>query len=122
MCHPLKWPVAVFLDIAGHGRQLREPYQLTMFSSPSCGSDVVRLIAEVQDLNANVRQLLATTPQRTKTWIEPRELAALLGVSTRTIGNWREAGRFQESSYRPSSKGFQYHAQRALADAQACTN
>ena len=34
-------------------------------------------IAEVQELTSAVRQLVATTPQRTKQWLEPRELAQL---------------------------------------------
>ena len=80
--------------------------------------DVVRLIAEVQDLNAVVKALVATTPQRTKTWLEPKELAPLLNVSTRTLGKWREQGRFRDGSYRPTAKGFQYHAKKALEDAQ----
>ncbi len=80
--------------------------------------DVVRLIAEVQSLTATVKDLVATTPHRAKTWLEPRELAALLNVSTRTLGKWREQGRFREESYRPTAKGFQYHSKNALADAQ----
>ena len=37
-------------------------------------------IAEVQELTSAVRQLVATTPQRTKQWLEPRELAQLLPI------------------------------------------
>ena len=88
-------------------------------NSAFSADQVLLLIAEVQNLNATVKELVATTPQRTKTWIEPRELAALLGVSTRTIANWRESGRFAESSYRPTKKGYQFHSQKSLADAQS---
>ena len=80
--------------------------------------EVIRLIAEVQDLTAVVRQLVATTPSRTKTWLDPRELAGLLGVSTRTIGNWREQGRFRPGSFRLHNKKFQYHGETALVDAE----
>jgi len=79
-------------------------------------ADFACLVAEVQDLTSTVRQLIATTPQRTKTWLEPRELATLVGVSTRTVANWREAGRFRERSHRPSAKGYQYHSKLALED------
>ena len=79
---------------------------------------LTRLLAETEELNANVRALLATTPQRTKNWLEPRELAQLLGVSTRTIANWREQGRFHPGSFRAVGRGYQYHCKDALADAQ----
>ena len=75
-------------------------------------------IAEVQELTSAVRQLVATTPQRTKTWLEPRELAQLLGISTRTLAVWRTDGRFRPISIRKHGRGYQFHADWALADAQ----
>jgi hypothetical protein len=79
---------------------------------------VARLIGEVQELMAVVRDLVKHTPHRTKTWLEPSELASLLGVSTRTLQNWREAGRFKPDSYRKGGRGYQFHADLALRDAQ----
>ncbi len=80
---------------------------------------VERLIAEVQNLTATVQQLVDTTPQRTKTWIEPSELAKLLGVSSRTIARYRTQGAFREGSLRKRNKqAYQYHSIYALADAQ----
>lgn len=79
---------------------------------------LARLLAETEQLNANVRALLETIPHHSKVWLEPRELARLLGVSVRTIANWREQGRFRPGSYRAYGRGFQYHATAALADAQ----
>ena len=75
-------------------------------------------IAEVQELTSAVRQLVATTPQRTKQWLEPRELAQLLGISTRTLAVWRTDGRFRPISIRRQGRGYQFHADWALADAQ----
>ena len=75
-------------------------------------------IAEVQELTSAVRQLVATTPQRTKTWLEPREIASLLGISTRTLAVWRTDGRFRPISIRKHGRGYQFHADWALADAQ----
>ena len=75
-------------------------------------------IAEVQELTSAVRQLVATTPQRTKQWLEPRELAQLLGISTRTLAVWRTDGRFRPISIRKQGRGYQFHADWALADAQ----
>ena len=75
-------------------------------------------IAEVQELTSAVRQLVATTPQRTKQWLEPRELAQLLGISTRTLAVWRTDGRFRPISIRRTRRGYQFHADWALADAQ----
>ena len=75
-------------------------------------------IAEVKELTSAVRQLVATTPQRTKQWLEPRELAQLLGISTRTLAVWRTDGRFRPISIRKQGRGYQFHADWALADAQ----
>ena len=75
-------------------------------------------IAEVQELTSAVRQLVATTPQRTKQWLEPREIAPLLGISVRTLAVWRTKGRFRPISIRKHGSGYQFHADWALADAQ----
>jgi hypothetical protein len=77
------------------------------------------LIAEVQQLAADVRQLIALTPCRTKTWLQPRELAPMLGVSTRTLGAWRTSGRFRSQSIRKGAKGWEFHFELAVKDAQA---
>ena len=76
------------------------------------------LHAEVRELTSVIQQLVATTPQRTKTWLEPRELAQLLGISTRTLAVWRTKGRFRPISIRKQGSGYQFHADWALADAQ----
>ena len=74
--------------------------------------------AELRRLSSAVEQLVATTPQRTKQWLEPRELAQLLGISTRTLAVWRTDGRFRPISVRKHGRGHQFHADWALADAQ----
>jgi DNA-binding transcriptional regulator YiaG len=79
---------------------------------------VARLIGEVKELTAVVRDLVKHTPHRTKTWLEPSEMASLLGVSTRTLQNWRSTGRFKPGSYRKGPKGYQFHGESALRDAQ----
>lgn len=124
-----------FLDITGNCPQTnRKPRSLPHKKRRASGTEntfllewmkdlsgdlqIARLISEVIRLTASVRELLNTPTSGQRTWIQPRELAALLGVSVRTIGNWRQAGRFNPGSFRPSVKGFQYHATRALADAQ----
>ena len=76
------------------------------------------LHAEVRELTSAIQQLVATTPQRTKTWLEPREIAQLLGISTRTLAVWRTDGRFRPISIRKQGRGYQFHADWALADAQ----
>lgn len=75
-------------------------------------------MAEVKELTSAVRQLVDSTPQRTKQWLEPREFAQLLGISTRTLAMWRTDGRFRPISIRKQSRGYQFHADWALADAQ----
>ena len=76
------------------------------------------LHAEVRELTSAIQQLVATTPQRTKTWLEPREIAPLLGISVRTLAVWRTNGRFRPISVRKQGSGYQFHADWALADAQ----
>ena len=73
---------------------------------------------EVKQLTSTVEQLVATTPQRTKTWLEPKEFAQLLGISTRTLAMWRTDGRFRPISIRKQGRGYQFHADWAMADAQ----
>jgi hypothetical protein len=77
---------------------------------------VARLIAEVQDLNAGVRQLLDQLPTRSRTWLEPHEFARIRGCSTRSLSNWRLQGRFHDISTRRTSRGWQFHAANAAAD------
>ena len=76
------------------------------------------LHAEVRELTSAIQQLVATTPQRTKTWLEPREIAPMLGISVRTLAVWRTNGRFRPISVRKQGSGYQFHAEWALADAQ----
>ena len=76
------------------------------------------LHAEVRELTSGIQKLVATTPQRTKTWLEPREIAPMLGISVRTLAVWRTNGRFRPISVRKQGRGYQFHADWALADAQ----
>jgi len=75
-------------------------------------------MAEVKQLTSTVEQLVATTPQRNKRWLQPKEFAQLLGISTRTLAMWRTDGRFRPISVRKQGRGYQFHADWALADAQ----
>ena len=75
-------------------------------------------MAEVKQLTSTVEQLVATTPQRNKRWLQPKEFAQLLGISTRTLALWRTDGRFRPISIRKQGRGYQFHADWALADAQ----
>ena len=80
---------------------------------------VARLLAEVQDLTATVRELIQLTPTRNRTWLPPRDFARIVGCSTRSLGNWRSQGRFRDCSVRKHGTGWQFHADLALQDAQA---
>ena len=77
---------------------------------------IARLIGEVQDLNASVRQLVDQLPARNQMWLEPREFSRLRGCSTRTLSNWRIQGRFRECSVRKNARGWQFHAPHAAND------
>lgn len=79
-----------------------------------------RLIAEVEDLTATVRQLLEATPAPGRTWLTPSELARVLGVSTRTVQNMRARGVFRPGSFRPrGARGYEFHKNLAVLDAEA---
>jgi len=77
---------------------------------------IARLVGEVENLRHDVRQLLDRLPTTGRTWLEPREIAALAKVSVRTIASWRMEGRFRPESIRPTKKGWQFHAANAPAD------
>lgn len=84
---------------------------------------VALLIAEVQQLRHDVRQLLDRMPNPSKTWLTPKEFAAYADVSTRTLRAWRAEGRFRADSIRPTSGGWQFHAERAASDLrELCVN
>jgi len=74
------------------------------------------LAARVEDLAAKVATLQGQASKHELTWLEPGEMAVLLGVSTRSLGHWRTNGRIKPDSYRPTGRGFQYHRQKTLAD------
>ena len=68
-------------------------------------------------------EVLDSSAQRTElqtriTGLQPKEFAQLLGISTRTLALWRADGRFRPISLRKQGRGYQFHADWALADAQ----
>ena len=83
---------------------------------------VDRLIAEVQDLTAQVKQLIELTPQRNKVWLRPVEIGKLIGVTGRQIARYREQGVFKVDSYRFNGNRYEYHNVRAIADFEAWGN
>ena len=95
-------------------------------TTPHTQSDpvsVALLIAEVQQLRHEVRQLLDRMPNPSKTWLTPKEFAAYADVSTRTLRAWRAEGRFRADSIRPTSGGWQFHTERAASDLrELCVN
>ena len=76
------------------------------------------LLGRVQDLTAKVDELLERIPSHGRQWIGPTELSRLAGCSVRTIQNWREAGKFRPSSFRPGGRSVLFHIDNALTDLQ----
>lgn len=75
------------------------------------------LVAKVEHLSARVENLLEVMPNPSKTWIPPRELAKLAGISTRTILNRQKAGIFRPESCRKTNAGnWEYRRDLAMAD------
>ena len=90
--------------------------------SPSAEVRVDRLIAEVENLTCQVKQLIELTPQRNKVWLRPSEIATLIGVTYRQVARYREQGIFQRDSYRFNGNRYEYHNVKALADFEARLN
>lgn len=74
------------------------------------------LVAKVEHLSARVEHLLDVMPNPSKTWIPPRELAKLAGISTRTILNRQQAGVFRPESCRKNGRNWEYRRDLAMAD------
>ena len=74
------------------------------------------LLAKVEQLSADVSRLLERTPETNRKWVGPTELAKRLGVSVRTIANWRESGTIRTSSFRRSGRSFEFHVDAVLND------
>lgn len=80
------------------------------------GQTEVLLLAELQQLRADVAELKRRVPYTRRVWLEPGEFAALVNRSTKTLSNWRNEGRFRASSIRQYGKGWQFHRLDALED------
>ena len=93
-----------------------------MASSLNTEVRVDRLIAEVENLTCQVKQLIELTPQRNKVWLRPSEIATLIGVTYRQVARYREQGIFKVDSYRFNGNRYEYHNVKALADFEARLN
>ena len=69
-----------------------------MASFPNTEVRVDRLIAEVENLTSQIKQLIELTPQRNKVWLRPSEIAQLIGVTYRQIARYREQGIFKKDN------------------------
>ena len=76
------------------------------------------LLAEVQQLKADVQTLLQRVPSHERKWITPTELAQRANCTVRTIQNWRESGVIKPENFRPGGRSFEFHL-RALDDIDA---
>ena len=78
------------------------------------------LTAEIRQMRHDLNLLIEKSPDSIKTWIPPRELGRLLGLSTKTITAYRNDGRFRTTSVRAIKRGqrtdWVYHRQDAVAD------
>ena len=81
---------------------------------------IAALTAEVRQMRHDLNLLIEKSPESICSWIPPRELARLLGVTTQTITSYRNEGRFRSSSIRAIKRGqrtdWEYHRQDAIAD------
>ena len=81
---------------------------------------IATLTAEIRQMRHDLNLLIEKSPESISSWVPPRELARLLGVSTKTITAYRNDGRFRSSSVRAIKRGqrtdWEYHRHDAVAD------
>ena len=81
---------------------------------------IATLAAEIRQMRHDLNLLIEKSPESISSWVPPRELARLLGVSTKTITAYRNDGRFRSSSVRAIKRGqrtdWEYHRHDAVAD------
>jgi len=81
---------------------------------------IATLTAEIRQMRHDLNLLIEKSPESISSWVPPRELARLLGVSTKTITAYRNDGRFRSSSVRAIKRGqrtdWEYHRHDAIAD------
>ena len=65
---------------------------------------IAMLTAEIRQMRHDINLLMEKSPDSIKTWIPPRELGHLLGLSTKTITAYRNDGRFRSTSVRAFRK------------------
>ena len=81
---------------------------------------IATLTAEIRQMRHDINLLIEKSPDSISTWIPPRELGRLLGLSTKTITSYRNEGRFRSSSIRAVKRGqrtdWEYHRHDAVED------
>ena len=81
---------------------------------------IAALTAEVRQMRHDINMQIEKSPESVSPWIPPRELARLLGVSSKTITAYRNDGRFRSSSTRAIKRGqrtdWEYHRHDAVED------
>ena len=83
------------------------------------GSTESLLLAEVQQLKADVQTLLQRVPSHERKWITPTELAQRANCTVRTVQNWRQTGVIKPASFRRGGRSFEFHVDLALGDIDA---
>ena len=93
-----------------------------MNSSDSLQNKVTRLTGQVEDLLVEVRELVDKLPQLKAEWLKPCDFAKIAGCSTKSLSNWRKAGKIKPGNWQqvgdPSNPSFKYHRDRAFEDIQ----
>ena len=81
---------------------------------------IATLTADIRQMRHDLNLLIEKSPESISSWVPPRELARLLGVSTKTITAYRNDRRFRSSSVRAIKRGqrtdWEYHRQDAVED------
>ena len=78
------------------------------------------LLDLVREINLRLIDIEQRLPDSRPTWLAPREMSKLVGVSTRTLQNYVKNGKLSPTSYRRENRGkgyqFRYHRELVLRD------
>ena len=79
------------------------------------------LLSRMESMEAAMRDLAKKVTPPGKTWMDPCEFAALMGVTTQTVREWSRKGRFSERAHRihftsGGKKVNQFHSVHAPAE------
>jgi hypothetical protein len=80
----------------------------------------LEILEQMRDINRRLIEIEQRLPNPNRTWLTPREMSKLAGVSTRTLQTYVKRGKLSNASYRKDNRGksfqFRYHRELVLKE------